>query len=172
MKAWEAKVPLEYNWRLDDFPPAYAAVADRFLDGGWSMYITGGVGSRKSSFAVALMREWLERGFGWPVMITANEMGEGLRNPATAEDKRLAWATAPLLVVDDIGRDRATEYIKAEFLGLLGKRWPRHLPTVVTSNLSIQQLSEVFDDPAHRRLASRLEQAMYMDFGSKDWRQA
>jgi DNA replication protein DnaC len=56
--------------------------------------------------------------------------------------------TAPLLVLDDLGTQSATAWAQEKLYQLLNYRYNARLPTVITTNLSLEQL-----DP---RLASRM----------------
>jgi DNA replication protein DnaC len=171
-QAWAERIPAEFrDRRLSDFSPAYAVHAERLLDREfWSLYLFGGVGSGKTSFAVAVMRQWIETRAGWPVLVTSTRMAQTLKDFGVAPSSVLTWTKAPLLVLDDLGRNRATEFIKEHVVDLIAPRLDDHRPTIVTSNLTINELSAMFDHPKHRRLGSRLGAGVYINFGDKDRR--
>jgi DNA replication protein DnaC len=61
-------------------------------------------------------------------------------------------ATSGLLVLDDLGAEKATEWTFATLFELVEDRYTRELPIAVTSNLSAEQL----DAAGYTRIVSRL----------------
>ena len=57
-----------------------------------------------------------------------------------------------LLFLDDLGAEKATDWALETLFTIINDRYERMLPTVYTSNLSLQQLSETLGD----RIASRI----------------
>ena len=53
-----------------------------------------------------------------------------------------AYRRAPLLVLDDLGREKATDWVLERLYVLIDDRYGHHLPTVVTTNYSLDQLAK------------------------------
>lgn len=58
-----------------------------------------------------------------------------------------------LLVIDDLGKEYATENAMKEVYELIDHRWSNALPTIVTTNHSPQELAEHFAKQADRHTA-------------------
>jgi DNA replication protein DnaC len=66
----------------------------------------------------------------------------------------LAAASAPgLVVLDDLGRERMTDWTAEVIYVVINGRYERQLPTVVTTNLTLRSLAETPYWPAISRLA-------------------
>lgn len=48
---------------------------------------------------------------------------------------------APLLILDDMGREKATDWVLERLYALIDDRYGRKLPTVVTTNYSLDELA-------------------------------
>lgn len=70
----------------------------------------------------------------------------------TPERTRERIHCAQVLVIDDLGAHRVTDFVREEFCALLDHRHDHQLPTLITSNLIGTQLAEQFD----ARIASRV----------------
>lgn len=49
--------------------------------------------------------------------------------------------TAPLLILDDLGREKATDWVLERLYVLIDDRYGQHRPTVVTTNYSLDELA-------------------------------
>lgn len=128
-----------------------------------SLYLYGAVGRGKSFVACAIANALLQRGKAVRFQAVAEFLLD-LRGTFGAEDASEKSVVQPLrdvefLVLDEIGdvpgrRDRtASAFSASRILMLLDARWRIGKPTILTSNLSLEQLEEWIDDP---RLASRI----------------
>lgn len=62
------------------------------------------------------------------------------------------YSEAPFLVLDDLGAGSLSDHERRATLEVIDQRFIRCLPTVVTTNWTLQQIGEQMDD----RIASRL----------------
>ena len=51
----------------------------------------------------------------------------------------------PHLIIDDLGREYTTDYVRALFYEILDYRYSRRMRTMITSNFTLDELQEVFD---------------------------
>jgi DNA replication protein DnaC len=58
-----------------------------------------------------------------------------------------------LVVLDDLGAERVTDWVQEQLYKLINERYERMLPTVVTSNCSLQELEYRLGGPVVDRLA-------------------
>lgn len=154
---------------------------------GKSVYLCGVTGSGKTHLAVTLMNEWGaetiaqgSEGFyfskGYAVFLPAIELlleiKESWRNEEDARaesEKRIMdkYASKPLLVIDDLGAEKISEWSRGVIYLLIDRRYRNALQTIITSNLSPGQLADQLDT----RIASRVnEMGVVIDLGTQDHR--
>ncbi|MFB3892044.1 MAG: ATP-binding protein [Phycisphaerae bacterium] len=140
------------------------------------VYLFGPPGAGKSWLAVAMLRAVLESGRLSPAdCLYVGERSYLDRLRATFNgahvSPRLLPANHPcrvaLLLFDDLGASRLTDWGKGEIAGLIEGRHADGLPTICTSNLDPAQLAQAVD----ARVASRIAESgrMYV-FPSRDFR--
>lgn len=72
-----------------------------------------------------------------------------------------------LLILDDVGAERSSDWIQETMFVLINHRYLRKLPTVITTNLSLDELS----NHVGRRVVSRLiEMCRSIKMSGEDWR--
>ena len=128
-----------------------------------SLYLSGEVGRGKTFAACAIGNELLRRGKAVRFE-TVSELLLNLRDTFGAEGVSEKSVLQPLcdaqfLILDELGdlarnRDRtASTFSASRILTLLDGRWRTGKPTILTSNLSLEELEKWIDDP---RVASRI----------------
>jgi DNA replication protein DnaC len=166
-KLWDALGPLR-DLTIDNFVPeghaitleqrnsmrnAYEGVR-RFIvePRGW-LLIQGSYGCGKTHLAVAVANACLSKGIP-ALFVNVPDLFDYLRaaySPTVDEtyDQRFAEVRdAPVLILDDLGTQNATSWAEEKLYQLLNARYIAKRPTVITSNLDLDDL-----DP---RLSSRL----------------
>jgi len=180
-------IPKLYRqWTLDNYSAAWSGVAAEFLCGPssvWSFLITGAFGSRKTSFACAVLRAWRDSwsadvanwhgpesaystGKDYGIFLPAYEAAERLRDLEHKAESLAQWQATNFLVLDDLGANRATPHIKEQLLFLLQFRYDECKKTVITSNLDLDGIRGEID----QRVSSRLQEGLYRKLGAKDLR--
>jgi DNA replication protein DnaC len=72
-----------------------------------------------------------------------------------------------LLIIDDIGAERVTEWVRERMVSIINTRSSNGLCTIYTSNLSPKELTEELGD----RIASRvLGSSQVVEISGGDWR--
>lgn len=150
---WLSVVPARFvRAQTSDFTPAVAETLEAWARAplGRNLVIFGPIGTGKSHAAVAAVRpgfeDHLEVRF-YPV----DELLDSLR-PGGPEDALYQLADVERLVIDDLGSERVTEWTADRVFALLNRRWLEMLPTVVTSNLTPEQLEAHVGPRAYSRL--------------------
>ncbi len=138
-------------------------IAKRYVDN-WSkvktenlgLLLWGEVGSGKSFMAACIANALLEKGI--PVLMTnfskiLNQMG------AMYSEDRYRYISSlsnfPLLIIDDLGIERSTEYALEQVYAVVDERYKAGLPLIITTNLTIAELRNPVDVP-HARIYSRI----------------
>lgn len=120
------------------------------------LLLWGDVGTGKSFLAACIANALIERGV--PVLMTnfskiLNQMG------GMYSEERYRYIASfsqfPLLVIDDLGIERGTEYALEQVYGVVDERYKSGLPLLVTTNLTIHEIRNA-TDVAHARIFSRL----------------
>ena len=140
---------IEYfrQWVAEDDPP-------------W-LYLFGTVGTGKTKAACTLVRDWM-RERKLPVQfMTVSRL---VRRSRQAEFEKAASrggislgavSRYSLFALDDVGAEKATDYGTGKLMEFLDARHELDGPTILTSNLDLEQLSEHL---GNERVSSRLAQ--------------
>ena len=111
---------------------------------GWLTFF-GGYGCGKTHLAAAIANRVIER--GQPVLfVVVPDLLDHLRatfGPASpiGFDERFAQVRdAPLLILDDLGTQSSTAWAQEKLFQILNHRYNAHLPTVITSNSSPEEI--------------------------------
>lgn len=120
------------------------------------LLLWGNVGTGKSFVAACIANALLEK--GTPVLMTnfskiLNQMG------AMYSDERYkyiaSFSSFPLLIIDDLGIERTTEYALEQVYAVIDERYKSGLPVIITTNLGIAEIRNP-SDVAHARIYSRV----------------
>jgi DNA replication protein DnaC len=126
------------------------------LKRGRSLLILGPVGTGKTFEAFGVVRALTTSGAGvsWQ-FVTAADLYATLR-PRAGSDSETAFRTfadCRLLVVDDLGAAKSSEWVEEINYRLVNHRYENELPTIITSNLQAKDLGPGLGDRVTSRLA-------------------
>lgn len=124
---------------------------------GPSLLIFGGVGTGKTHQAYGAIRTLALAGISlnWE-LITAGDLFGRLRPNArtNSEDVLERYSTTGVLVLDDLGAEKGTEWTESVLYRLINHRYVHHCPTIVTTNIHPAELRDAVGD----RVVSRLRE--------------
>lgn len=135
-----------------------------------SLYLYGPPGRGKTGLAIAATRARQERAGEAALYTTAIDLwermrraiSEGRRNAdpfePTPEDILELARESPLLVLDDLGVERLTEYVAAQLFRLVDYRRGAELPTIYASNYSLAGLLGKWGEEDGGRLLLRIQE--------------
>ena len=134
------------------------------------LWLGGNVGAGKSYTACAILRavhrDYSVAGRFWPVSEVADAYraasDPGYEGPWPAAVLDNALMTARLLVLDDFGAERASEFSTGKLYRVVDARYRERLPTIVTTNVDPGAI-----DP---RIRSRLLSGIEVRFSGPDRR--
>jgi len=125
-----------------DFIDAYTQAPKRFHRG---LYLYGSFGVGKTFLLGAMANALAAKGYQTTLIhfpSFAVEMKRSISNN-TSGDKVDAIKRAPILMIDDIGADASSTWIRDDVLGvILEYRMQEELPTCFSSNFSMQELQD------------------------------
>ncbi|MEW1722067.1 ATP-binding protein [Streptomyces sp. NPDC093109] len=169
LDALSAGMPLRYQAAVADHPQvlawardvAEAAVAPsqgarRQVTTGPSLLMAGVVGAGKTHQAYGAVRRLAEAGVGvrWRAT-TAADLYAGLRPRSGVDSERelAAVGRCPLLIIDDLGAAKSSDWVEEVTYRLINRRYNHMLPTLITTNLAIKDLRAYLGDRVTSRLA-------------------
>ena len=132
----------------------------------------GGVGTGKSYFAGCIANALMEQEVAVRMTNFALILNDLTVSFEGRNDYIARLCRAPLLVLDDFGMERGTEYGLEQVYNVIDSRYRSRRPLIVTTNLSLQDLQHP-QDTAHARIYDRLlEMCAPIRFSGENFRKA
>ena len=155
----DMKVPSAYrDKRFKNYDNVEMAKKVRnIVDLGYSLVLSGTPGLGKTHLAVASILYMMRRfNDSKPLFLSAPalfvELRDRIRNNVTEKSIIDRYLTVPLLVIDDLGVERKTDSSVETFYSIVDGRSRSNRQLIVTSELSMDEIGEIYGD----RLSSRL----------------
>ena len=119
------------------------------------LFLWGGVGTGKSFLAGCIANALMEQEV--PVRMTnfariLNELNSSFSGRNDIVDRLCRY---PLLIIDDFGMERGTEYALEQIYNIVDSRYRSRKPLIVTTNLTLDEIRHP-QDTAHARIYDRL----------------
>lgn len=141
-----------------------------------SIFLTGKTGTGKTHLAIASLIEYciVNKPDSWkkyPRFLSSVELFLNLKQTFNGDgsEKEIldAYSRIPLLCIDDVGAEKISDWTRQIFYALVDRRYRDIKQTIITSNLSLDKISELIDD----RIASRIvEMGIVIELQGEDWR--
>ena len=172
-----SKIPVKYQYKMDLIPDdkdlkAFEALNDykenivAHVNNGEGLYIwSSNTGNGKTSWACKIMGHYFRK-----IAFSSGLENEGLyiylptflddlrnsyNNPSPEFDTELEMVkSCKLLIIDDIGAERVTEWVRERLVSIINARSSNGLCTIYTSNLSLKGLTDKLGD---ERISSRIK---------------
>lgn len=155
-------IPRRYeNAKWEDVPPVIKKAFEGMLEGGKSIYIHGAVGTGKTHICWAIKKNSSDpkkyRFVSlWNMVDLLHEIRKDFdRQPyekVHPEEEVTRSDSNRILILDDIGTEKASEFVIETIYRIINFRYVHMLPTIITSNCTIQELA----DKIGERSASRI----------------
>src|SRR4051794_38504163 len=131
-------------------------------EAGKGLYFCGSVGAGKTHLAVAVMNELIQRKRVPSLFVTVPELLDNLRGAYNDPGRHLdewmaAVKNADFLVLDDLGSERSTEWVKERIFVIVNHRYREALPTIFTSNIGPEDLPAQLGDRTASRIIAMCE---------------
>lgn len=144
-------------------PKKFMAVQAK--EDGRSLFVTGSFGTGKTHYAISAMKNYIDnlpdtcfvKPFSkLPSFITVPDLLLKIRSVFSlqkCEDEIVdKYANVPLLVLDDLGAEKTTDFALQTLYIILNRRDNEQLQTIITSNLTLDEVKDRLGD----RIASRV----------------
>ncbi len=167
---FETAQPNPTNDRAMRLCRSYAARFDDMLAKNQGLLLYGGVGTGKTFAAACIANELLERGIS-VVMTSFVRVLERLQRFDDAERELLdKMNAAKLLIIDDLGAERSTDYALEKVYRVVDERSRVRLPMILTTNLDLNELMSTSDVRYDRIYDRILEMCYPVRFTGQSWR--
>jgi len=151
-------IPKRYeNVKWEDVPENIMDFLQNLNEARKGIYIHGGVGTGKTHIVYAMAKRANEKGFGLviknvPELLREFRLDFSRNNNEKEFVEERIMNYQGLLILDDIGSEKMSDWVEETFYLIINKRYNDMLPTIFTSNLKLSELAERIGD----RLASRI----------------
>ena len=142
---------------------------------GLGLILWGPPGSGKTFAAACIANAFLESDDPFPPKIIMTDFGTILRQnlaatPQQREEDTRRLLDAGLLILDDFGAERQTDYANEQVYHLVNGRYLRKAPMIITTNLTLQQLKAPESTAQHRICDRLLEMCVPVCFDGESLR--
>jgi len=172
-------IPKRYaHCTLENFEgyPNYVEAVKKAVDSGSTIFLHGNCGSGKTHLAVGALVRWTLRnrpsGKHAPRFLSSVDFFAELKasfdgkTDMNEESIVRMFAQKPVLLIDDVGAEKVSDWSRQVFYRLIDLRYRDCLPTYLTSNLSLDGIGEKMDD----RIASRMVSGLVLKVDAPDFR--
>ena len=146
--------------------------AENFTPNSTGLFMYGKTGLGKTHLSLAIANEVLNKGYdvyyGSIQSIMDKLEGEHFGRLPREDSIKEDILNCDLLIIDDLGTEFSTQFTNAELYNIINSRMLSSLPTIISTNLEMEQVAEKYS----QRVASRImgsADALY--FCGKDIRQ-
>ena len=136
-------------------------------------FLLGTPGTGKTYLAAAALNQRIQDGlagakfFNVPIFLDAIRTSFKFDDAEAQDDFQYSCKRAPLVVLDDFGKEKATDWATERLYVLVESRYSAMLPTIVTSNRSVNELYDLGYGATVSRL---LETCTVVEVSGKDLR--
>ena len=141
---------------------------------GRGLYFCGDVGTGKTHLAVAVMNELMTRKRVPSLFVTVPELLDNMRgaynDPGRDIDEWMdSVKNADLLLLDDLGAERANEWVRERIFVIVNHRYREELPTTFTSNTGPKDLAAQLGERTASRIIAMCD---WISLEGEDYREA
>lgn len=148
---------------LENFRSAVTACHDfvaRFPEGAPNLFLYGTVGTGKSFLSGCVAKELMDKGYS-VIYFSSIQLFDILSNFAySKKDKDSIYNpyedlyNADLVIIDDLGTEVANNFVTSKLFQCLNERMLRGKSTIISSNLTLEELKEMYSDRIFSRITS------------------
>ena len=148
----------------------FAEHFDEMLEKNQGLLFYGGVGTGKTFAAACISNYLLEHRV--PVVMTSFvKLLDSMKGFKDDDETLITWLNkAKLLVIDDLGAERDTDFALEKVYNVVDSRYRAKRPIILTTNLSMEEMKENLDI-RYTRIYDRIFEMCYpMQFKGLSWR--
>lgn len=143
--------------------------AENFREDSPSFLFWGGTGLGKTHLSLAIAGKAIEKGFGVVYgsaqsFAVALERERFLREQDMAEDADVQsqLTDCDLLILDDLGTEASSNYVKSAFYDIINSRMMKNKPTLISTNLTMKDLEKRYTPRFTSRIAGYYSKVQFL----------
>lgn len=154
------------NAKWEDVPESLREEFKRMLETGKGIYLYGPVGCGKTHICWAFKQKYDDTQSYrycrlWNVVDLMHEIKADFDRDQYSKRRPEEELTDPenkrVLILDDMGAEKATDFVAETLYRIINHRYIHCLPTVITSNLSLQELADKIGERSTSRIVEMCE---------------
>lgn len=154
MQEWTFENDDMTNSRVTNAMKKYVENFDEMKKQGKGLLLYGNVGTGKTYAACEVANALIDKGY--PVLVTNfARIINALQATFEKQEYIDSFNRFSLLVIDDLGIERNTEFAKEQVFNIIDSRYRAGLPMIITTNLSIDKIKKP-DDIDNGRIYDRI----------------
>ena len=136
---------------------------------GEGLVLMGTVGTGKTHLAGAIANELIKKQFKTVIFTTIAQIMDSIKAEFDnkKEKKTQHIYTCELLILDDIGKEKASDYMKEKLFEIINTRYERLLPIIITTNLDMKGFRAFLGEALFSRI---VEQSHFINIKGEDYR--
>lgn len=154
--------PLKNMETVRDICKKYAA---DFSQSSGNLLFTGAPGLGKTFLSACIAREVSERGFSVVYDTASHVFGQfesekfGRENPFEEDPDREInrYLNCDLLIMDDVGTEMSTSFVRAVFYRLINDRLMNRKKTIISTNLPVERIGEQYGEAVLSRIGGEYQ---------------
>ncbi len=160
------------NLQILKYCKRYVEAFPIFKEKNQGLLFYGDVGTGKSFASACIANELMER--GTTVLMTSFARILSIVRQGSEEERNILnqITSSSLVIFDDFGAERDTEYAMEKIFDILDQRYRSKLPMIITTNISFAEMKNE-QDMRYRRLYDRIFEVCYpieFKLSGKSWR--
>ena len=165
---------------FDNFTPKkisekYIELCNSFeMNQSMNLFLYGKTGVGKTHIAVSILRRIIVRKFAdncyfksmARLMLELRDVYASDNSESSEKSITDTYTRLSLLILDDLGAEKPTDFTERVLYNIIATRLDNQLRTIITSNLSVDEVNEIYGP----RIGSRLSSYELIECEGKDWR--
>lgn len=159
------------NQKIYNLAGNYVKRFDEMYEKRQGLLFWGTVGTGKSYTAACIANELLDQMI--PVVMTSFvKILQNIQGNPDEEERIMAGLNvAKLLIIDDLGAERSTDYALEKVYNIIDRRYLSGKPLILTTNMTLKDMQES-EDIRYRRIYDRIfEMCFPVRFAGRSWRE-
>lgn len=141
MADWTFENDDRQNEKISDAMRKYADNFSKYLENGKGLLLHGPVGTGKTYYAACIANRLIDRGY--KVLVTNfARLSNQIQGTWEKQDVIDDLNDFHLLVIDDLGAERSSEYMQEQIFNIIDSRYRTGKPFIVTTNLSMDEIKK------------------------------
>ena len=155
MKTWTFENDDHKNEKMSNAMKKYVEHFDEYRKEGKGLLLHGAVGTGKTYLAACICNALIDKGFS-AKMTDFNRLSNQIFDTKDGKQAFIdSFNKYSILVLDDLGVERTTEWMKEMVYTIINNRYRAGLPFIITTNLTMQQITSP-QEVAYARIYDRI----------------